>query len=84
MQGLFSGHGRATWAVYDDSGIVGRKRLNLTKLPKDVEVLDVMGNDPRREGKKEWEIGIQPLFVVSVKVGAEKLEETRNRCILGG
>lgn len=68
VQGLFSGDGRATWVFYDDSGVVGRKRLSLTKLPKDAEVLDVMGNDPRRDGKKEWEIGIAPLFVMSGKV----------------
>jgi hypothetical protein len=45
VQGLFEGDGRATWVVCDDAGVVGRKRLNLAKLPKDSEVLDVMGND---------------------------------------
>ena len=53
--------------------MLGRQSLNLTKLPPDVEVLDVMGNDPRREGKKTWEIGIQPLFVLSGKLPAAKL-----------
>lgn len=73
VQGLFEGDSRATWAVYDDAGVMGKKRLNLTKLPKDAEVLDVMGNDPRRDGKTTWEIGIQPLFVLSGKLSAEKL-----------
>lgn len=57
VQGLFEGDGRATWVVYDDAGVIGRKKLNLSKLPKDAEVLDVTGNDPRRDGKKTWEMG---------------------------
>lgn len=73
VQGLFEGDGRATWTIYDDAGVIGRKNLNLTKLPKDAEMLDVMGNDPRRDGKRTWEIGIQPLFVMSGKMSAEKL-----------
>jgi hypothetical protein len=81
VQGLFAGDGRATWAVYDDSAVVGRKRLRLTQLPRDAEVLDVMGNDPRRDGKKEWEIGIQPLFVLSEKLGAERLAARAQRAI---
>lgn len=31
------------------------------------------GRDRGRDGKKEWEIGTQPLFVMSGKMGAEKL-----------
>lgn len=73
VQALFSGAGRATWAVFDDGGVLGRQSLNLSKLPPDVEVLDVMGNDPRRDGKKTWEIGIQPLFVLSGELPAAKL-----------
>jgi hypothetical protein len=52
-------------------------------LPGDAEVLDVMGNDPRREGKKEWEIGIQPLFVMSGKLSAERLAARAKRAIRG-
>jgi hypothetical protein len=78
---LFVGDGRATWAVYDDSAVVGRKRLRLTQLPRDAEVLDVLGNDPRRDGKKEWEIGIQPLFVMSEKLSAERLTAKVQRAI---
>lgn len=73
VQGLLSGPGRATWAVYDDAGVMGRKRLNLSALPPGVEVRDVMGNDPRRDGKKVWEIGMQPLFVLSGQLPAAKL-----------
>ena len=68
VQGLFAGDGRTTWVVYDDSGVFGRKRLNLAKLPQDAEILDVIGNDPRRDGRRDWEIGIQPLFVMSNKL----------------
>jgi hypothetical protein len=67
VQGLFAGDDRATWGACDDSGVVGRRRLNLAQLPPDVQIMDVMGNDPRRDGKKDWEIGIQPLFVMSQK-----------------
>jgi hypothetical protein len=79
VEGLFEGNGRATWAVYDDSAVAGRRRLNLTKLSPDLEVLEVMGNDPRATGKAEWEIGIQPLFVMSPKLEpAELLVLTRD------
>ena len=73
VQGLLAGPGRATWAVYDDAGVMGHKRLNLSALPPGVEVRDVMGNDPRGDGKKTWEIGIQPLFVLSGRLPAAKL-----------
>jgi hypothetical protein len=73
VQAAFSGPGRATWAVYDDGGVIGRQRLDLTRLPAGVEVLDVMGNDPRQAGQKSWEIGIQPLFVLSGKLPTGKL-----------
>jgi hypothetical protein len=47
--------------------------MNLAKLPQDAEILDVMGNDPRRDGKGECEIGIQPLFVMSKKLSPAEL-----------
>jgi hypothetical protein len=81
VQGLFSGDGRAAWVVYDDAGVVGRKRLNLAKLPRDAQLLDVMGNDPRQEGKKAWDIGINPLFVVSGKLSAQALLEVAQRAV---
>lgn len=52
---------------------MGRRRLDLRKLPRGAEVFDTMGNDPRREGRKEWEIGVAPLFVMSQKLSAEQL-----------
>jgi len=73
VQRVFDGPDRRVWAVYDDAAITGRKHLSLTKLPAGVMLLDVMGNDPRADGKKLWEIGIQPLFVLSGKVGAAAL-----------
>ena len=82
VQGLFSGDGRCVWVVYNDTAVVGRKHLNLTRLPTDAEVLDAMGNDPRRDGKKEWEIGIAPLFVMPGKVGTERLARMGQGAIL--
>ena len=73
VQGLFAGDDRATWVVYDDSGVVGCKRQNLARLPQEVEVMDVMGNDPRRDGKEEWEVGIQPLFLMSTRLSPADL-----------
>jgi len=73
VEGLFAGDDRATWAVYDDGGAIGRKQLDLSKLPAGVEVLDVMGNDPRRDGLTKWEIGMQPLFVLTGKLSAKEL-----------
>jgi hypothetical protein len=73
VQSLFSGPGRATWAVYDDAGVTGRLRLDLRRVPKDAEVFDVMGNDPRRNGRTAWDIGIQPLFVLSARLNADEL-----------
>lgn len=64
VQRLFEGEDRATWVVYDDAAVTGRKHLDLAKLPETVVLLDAMGNDPRADGKQEWEIGIQPLFVL--------------------
>jgi hypothetical protein len=83
VQGLFSGGGRATWAVYDDAAVTGRKRLNLTALPPGVEVRDVMGNDPRRDGRKSWEIGIQPLFVMTEEMPAEGLATACQSALIG-
>lgn len=37
-------------------------------------LLDVMGNDPLRDGTERWEIGFMPLFVLSGKLPAGKLE----------
>ena len=59
--------------MYDDGAVTGRQRLDLRQLPRGVELLDVMGNDPRRDGIKSWEIGIQPLFVLSGKLAAADL-----------
>jgi len=73
VQGLFAGEDRATWVVYDDSGVVGRKRLNLAGLPQEAEILDIMGNDPRGDGKADWEVGIQPLFLVSTTLSPADL-----------
>jgi len=73
VQGLFAEPGRATWVVYDDGAVTGRKHLDLRKLPRGVELLDVMGNDPRRDGVNDWEIGIQPLFVLSANLTAAEL-----------
>jgi hypothetical protein len=75
VQSRFGGTGRATWAVYDDSGVTGRRRLDLQRLPKEAEVFDVMGNDPRRDGKAVWEIGTQPLFVLSATLAPAQLAE---------
>lgn len=83
VQGLFEGDGRATCVVYDDAGVIGRKKLNLTKLPKDAEVLDVMGNDPRRDGKRAWEVGIQPLFVMTGELSAQRVATLAQRAISG-
>ena len=50
-----------------------RRRLDLRKLPRGAEVFDTMGNDPRRDGRKDWEIGSVPLFVMSQKLSADEL-----------
>lgn len=82
VQGLFEGPDRRVWVVYDDGGIVGRKTLDLTKLPADVTLLDVMGNDPRQDGVKRWEIGFMPLFVLSGKLPVGKLEAACQKALL--
>ena len=48
----------------------GRKDM---LLPADARVLDAMGNDPRRDNDTAWEVGMQPLFVVSDRLSAERL-----------
>jgi len=73
VQALFAGDGRATWAIYDDGGVLGRRRLDLGALPAGAQVLDVMGNDPRTGDEREWAIGICPLFVVSTDMPADGL-----------
>ena len=52
---------------------MGRQHLDLRQLPRGLEVLDVMGNDPRHEGAALWEVGMQPLFVVSAQRAAPDL-----------
>jgi hypothetical protein len=73
VQAAFGGPGRASWVVYDDGGVIGRRRLNLAQLPPEVQVLDVMGNDPRADGREVWEIGISPLFLLSSRLSAREL-----------
>lgn len=81
VQSLFSGDGRATWAVYDDGGMEGRRTLALDRIPREVQLLDVMGNDPRGDGVKRWTIGWQPLFLVSTTLPAGKLADLGRRAI---
>jgi len=81
VQGLFAGEDRATWAVYDDGGVVGRRTLDLAKLPTDAQMLDVMGNDPRQDGRWQWDVGQQPLFVISENLDARKLAAVARRAI---
>jgi hypothetical protein len=83
VQGLLTGDGRATWVVYDDAGVLGHRSLNLTRLPAGAEVVDVMGNDPRRDGKKRWDIGIQPLFVLTSKLPPERLANACQSALVG-
>lgn len=73
VQSLFTGPDRRCWAIYDDGGAPGQRQLNLSRLPADARVLDAMGNDPRRDGKRLLEIGMTPLFVVSTRLPAGKL-----------
>jgi hypothetical protein len=73
VQALFTGPDRRGWAVYDDGGVPDQRHLNLTKLPPDARVLDVMGNDPRRDGKRDWAIGMSPVFVLSGELPAAEL-----------
>ncbi len=61
VQALFTGTDRRCWAIYDDGGEPGQRRLDLSKLPADARVLDAMGNDPRREGRQTWAVGMSPL-----------------------
>jgi hypothetical protein len=81
VQGLFEGPGRATWVTYDDGAVTGRRRLDLRRLPRGVELLGVMGNDPRRDGVKLWEIGVQPLFVLSGRLSAADLASAAQAAI---
>lgn len=79
VQALFTGASRRCWAVYDDGGVPGQRRLALSKLPADARVLDAMGNDPRQDGRKDSTIGMSPLFVVSTKLPAARLAEVCER-----
>jgi len=73
VQALFEGGGRTCWAVYDDGGTPGRRRLDLRKLPAGIQLLDVMGNDPRRENGRHWDVGMTPLFALASGVAAGDL-----------
>jgi len=83
VQALLAGEDRACWAVYDDGGRPGKLRLALARLPREAEVLDVMGNDPRRDGERRWQIGMTPLFVLSTKLRAEELSAACRAAIEG-
>jgi hypothetical protein len=83
VQALLAGEDRACWAVYDDGGSPGKLRLALARLPREAEVLDVMGNDPRRDGERRWQIGMTPLFVLSTKLRAEELSAACRAAIEG-
>jgi len=44
-------------------------------------VLDVMGNDPRRDGSGRWTIGQVPLFVMSGKLSAAELAAAAQQAV---
>ena len=58
-------------------GLLGRA----PRLPSEARVLDAMGNGPWRDGKKTWEIGMQPLFVLSSTLPAARLAEVCARAV---
>ena len=64
VQGYFTGRDRATYVSFDDSAVPGKKSIDLSKLPAAWQVVDVMGNDPRKDGIEQFEFGIHPLFIV--------------------
>ena len=80
-QALFSGDRRSTWVVYDDAGVPGRRTLSLESLPRSVRLLDVMGNDPRKDGTVSWEIGVTPLFAVSEDLGPDRLRQVMQAAV---
>jgi len=81
VQAAFEGEGRATWAGYDDGGCEGRRSLRLDRFPSGVQLLDVMGNDPRRDGVRTWTLGWQPLFAVSATHSAAQLAELATKAL---
>jgi hypothetical protein len=82
VQGLFAGAGRVAWAVHGDPiKRQARCTLDLARLPATVRVLDVMGNDPRLDGLTAWEVGMQPLFLVSESLSAADLLNTARKTL---
>jgi hypothetical protein len=83
VQAAFEGDGRATWVGYDDGGVEGRRVLRLDRLPDSVQLLDVMGNDPRLDGVRTWTLGWHPLFAVSTRHTAPQLAELARKALDG-
>jgi hypothetical protein len=82
-QYAFAGDGRAVWAGFLDPLATAPVFLDLKALPVGIELFDVMGNDPRRDGVESWEFGIQPLFVCTRDVAPGALVSACNAALHG-
>jgi len=64
VQSLFSNGRRHAWSAFKDSGSNGYGCIDLERLPEGFDVIDAMGNDPRKDGVTNFALGSIPLFVV--------------------
>jgi len=65
VQGLFTDSKTTAWAVYDDSVVKGKMYLDISHLPEEAMVLDMMGNDLKKSSVSKTEITELPMFVLS-------------------
>jgi len=72
-QYAFADEKRATWAAFLDPLATPPAFLALDQLPRDWELRDVMGNDPRRDGIPSLKLGLTPVFVCATDVAVAEV-----------
>jgi len=65
VQRYFTGKDRTCYVVFNDGGVPRQLSFKLDAIPRDWQIVDVMGNDPRLDGHTSLSIGITPIFVIA-------------------
>ncbi len=70
----FSDNRRTTLSIFDDSAVTGKLNFDINKIPKEITVIDLMGNNLRDETSSTYIIDAKPVFLIS-NWPASKMQE---------
>ncbi|MBT3290740.1 MAG: hypothetical protein HN380_25575 [Victivallales bacterium] len=80
-QYAFAEEGRTVWSTFLDPLAKQPVLLHVGKLPATWEVLDAMGNDPRRDGVGAVTLGLIPIFVRATDMVPARMVQTCNAAL---